>query len=65
MVVLGLVERLTDLIDIRKDDLGLALAADHLPRRGRSFANRLQKQTIKSGAMQEQKDIVDPDGVAF
>ena len=35
LVVLGLVERLADMIDIRKDDLGLALTAERLPRRGR------------------------------
>ena len=28
LVVLGLIERLADLIDVRKDDLGLALAAE-------------------------------------
>jgi len=40
LVVLGLLERLADLIDIRKDDLGLALMAEQGPRRGRSFAAR-------------------------
>ena len=61
LVVLGLVERLADLIDIRKDDLGLALAAEQLPRRGRSFAASLQKRKNKS----EKKDVVDPDGASF
>ncbi|WP_370677297.1 helix-turn-helix domain-containing protein [Pleomorphomonas sp. PLEO] len=65
LVVLGLVERLADLIDVRKDDLGLALAAEQLPRRGRSFAARLQKQKATSGAAREEKDVVDPDGAAF
>ena len=69
LVVLGLVERLADVIDIRKDDLGLALTTEHLPRRGRSFATRLRKQKAKgsaaSGVAQDQKDVVDPDGVSF
>lgn len=65
LVVLGLVERLADLIDVRKDDLGLALAAEQLPRRGRSFAARLRKQQAKSGPAREEKDVVDPDGAAF
>ena len=65
LIVLGLVERLADLIDVRKDDLGLALAAEHLPRRGRSFAARLRKQPSRSGAAQDQEDIVDLDGVGF
>lgn len=65
LVVLGLVERLADLIDVRKDDLGLALAAEQLPRRGRSFAARLRKQKAKSSPAREEKDVVDPDGAAF
>ena len=65
LIVLGLVERLADLIDVRKDDLGLALAAEHLPRRGRSFAARLRKQQSRSGVAQDQEDIFDPDGVGF
>lgn len=44
LVVLGLLERLADLIDVRKDDLGLALATENGPRRGRSFAAKLRKQ---------------------
>lgn len=65
LVVLGLVERLADLIDVRKDDLGLALAAEQLPRRGRSFATRLQNQKTKQKGTQEQEDAVDPDGASF
>lgn len=63
LVALGLIERLADLIDVRKDDLGLALAAEQLPRRGRTFANRLKKQKAKPASVPE--DVVDPDGVAF
>ncbi|WP_158933190.1 helix-turn-helix domain-containing protein [Acidisphaera sp. S103] len=65
LVVLGLVERLGDLIDVRKDDLGLALATEHLPRRGRSFATRLRKQKAKSGAAHDGEDVVDPEGASF
>jgi transcriptional regulator with XRE-family HTH domain len=65
LVVLGLVERLADLIDVRKDDLGLALAAEQLPRRGRSFAARLRKQHAKSGMLEDQGDAIDPDGASF
>ncbi len=65
LVVLGLVERLADLIDIRKDDLGLALIAERLPRRGRSFAARLRKRKAGDGATLEGADVVDPDGAAF
>ncbi len=65
LVVLGLVERLADLIDIRKDELGLALAAEQLPRRGRSYASTLKRQKAKSEATPDNRDAVDPDGVAF
>lgn len=60
LVVFGLVERLGDLVDIRKDDLGLALDAERLPQRGRSSASKRVKQT-KDGA----HDDTDQDGVAF
>lgn len=65
LVVLGLLDRLADLIDIRKDDLGLALATEHGPRRGRSFAARLRKQKARSETAQERQDVVDPDGASF
>jgi transcriptional regulator with XRE-family HTH domain len=66
LVALGLIEKLADLVDIRKDDLGLALTSERLPRRGRSFAATLRKQERqddKSG--KDEPDDVDPDGVAF
>lgn len=66
LVVLGLVERLADLIDIRKDDLGLALASEQLPQRGRTYAAKLRKQNARaSEATVGERDIVDPDGVTF
>ena len=65
LVVFGLLERLADLVDIRKDDLGLALAAEHGPRRGRSFAARLKKQKAQTEETQDSQDVVDPDGASF
>ncbi len=65
LVVMGLVARLADLIDIRKDDLGLALAAEQLPRRGRSFATTLRRQKAREESPQDGADVVDPDGAAF
>lgn len=65
LVVLGLVERLADLIDIRKDDLGLALADEQLPRRGKSFATTLRRQKVREKSPQDGTDVVDPDGAAF
>lgn len=50
---------------LREDDLGLALAAEHLPRRGHSFAVRLRAQKAKPGAAQDRKDVVDINGVSF
>ncbi|ADU13832.1 helix-turn-helix domain-containing protein [Asticcacaulis excentricus] len=47
LVVLGLLGRLSDLIDIRKDDLGLALTVVQGPRRGRSFATRLKIRRLR------------------
>ncbi|WP_213503886.1 helix-turn-helix domain-containing protein [Novosphingobium decolorationis] len=65
LVALGLIERLTDLVDVRKDDLGLALAGERGPRRGRTFAARLKSQKAKSSKGEGQQDIIDPDGAAF
>ncbi|MER2534372.1 MAG: helix-turn-helix transcriptional regulator [Rhizobiaceae bacterium] len=65
LVVLGLLERLADLIDIRKDDLGLALTAKQGPLRGRSFAARLKKQKTRTEEKQDRQDVVDPDGASF
>lgn len=66
LVALGLIERLADLIDTRKDDLGLALAAEQLPRRGKSFAAKLRRQETQGRkTQQDAADVVDPDGAAF
>lgn len=65
LVVLGLVERLADLIDVRKDDLGLALSNERLPQRGKSFATRIREQKAKSDPTRALDDVVDPDGASF
>lgn len=65
LVVLGLVDRLADLIDIRKDDLGLALTAERQPRRGRSFATTLRRQKAKGKMAEKHPDVIDPDGASF
>lgn len=66
LVALGLIEKLADLVDIRKDDLGLALTSEHVPQRGRSFATTLRKQKRQNDKPQrDEPDTVDPDGVAF
>ena len=58
--MLGLLERLADLIDVRK-----ALAVEHGPRRGRSFAARLRRQKAQTEEQQDRGDVVDPDGASF
>ena len=65
LVVLGLLERLADLIDIRKDDLGLALMSEQGPRRGRSFAARLKRQEAQVEGHHDRQNVVDPDGTSF
>jgi hypothetical protein len=64
--MLGLIERLADLVDIRKDDLGLALTSERIPKRGRSFAATLRKQERQDDEPhRDGPGTVDPDGVAF
>lgn len=66
LVALGLVERLADLIDIRKDDLGLALTSEQLPQRGKTFAAQLRRQKPRDhGEPDDERDVLDPDGAAF
>ena len=65
LVVLGLLDRLADLIDIRKDDLGLALAAERQPRRGRTSATTLRRQQDKDKAAHGRTDVIDLDGASF
>lgn len=66
LVALGLVERLADLVDIRKDDLGLALTAEQSPRRGKTFAAQLRQQRPRDReGPDNEMDVLDPDGAAF
>lgn len=65
LAVFGLVERLSDLIDIRKDELGMALDAERMPRCGRSSINALRRRPRKGEAIREEASCSDQDGVAF
>lgn len=66
LVSLGLVEKLADLVDIRKDDLGLALTSERTPQRGRSFAASLRRRKrTDDKAEQAEPGDVDPNGMAF
>jgi transcriptional regulator with XRE-family HTH domain len=64
LIVLGLAERLGELIDIRNDELGLALTDRSLPQRGRSSqAARWRRRG--EGGVSSVGDASDDDGVAF
>ncbi|MBD3729257.1 MAG: helix-turn-helix domain-containing protein [Sphingomonadales bacterium] len=65
LVVFGLIERLADLIDARKDELGMALDAERLPRRGRSSAGTRRAGSRQSQSHGSEGDDTDQDGVAF
>jgi transcriptional regulator with XRE-family HTH domain len=65
LVVLSLVDRLADLVDIRKDELGLALAVEQLPQRGRSSVTALRKRNSKLIKGSSTIGVVDQDGVGF
>lgn len=57
LVALGLIARLGDLVDIRHDELGLALTVEQGPRRGRAAKKRKAPKKAVGG--------IDPDGAAF
>ncbi|AXB80715.1 helix-turn-helix domain-containing protein [Novosphingobium sp. P6W] len=66
LVALGLIDRLVDLVDVRNDELGLALAAEKLPQRGRTFASTLRRQKKKGETNSAFGGAeVNPEGVAF
>jgi len=66
LVALGLIERLADLIDIRHDEIGLALTAEKLPQRGRTYAATLRRQQKREAASTPTgSHTIDPEGVAF
>ena len=61
LVVLGLIARLSDLLDLRHDELGLALTDQQAPQRARP---RRSAGKAKSGA-DKKLSATDPDGAAF
>ncbi|MCL4672453.1 MAG: helix-turn-helix domain-containing protein [Sphingomonadaceae bacterium] len=65
LVVFGLIDRLADLIDARKDELGMALDAERLPRRGRSSAGTRRTGSRQGQSLGNETDETDQDGVAF
>lgn len=65
LVVLGLIEQMAGLIDIRNDDLGLALAGQQTPKRGRNVGSMHRRKRAVGTGLAATEDIVDPDGAAF
>jgi transcriptional regulator with XRE-family HTH domain len=65
LVVFGLIDRLADLVDARKDELGIALDAKRLPRRGRSSAGTRRAGSKQSQSLGNEGNDTDQDGVAF
>ena len=65
LVALGIGDRLADLIDIRKDDLGLALSSEQVPQRGKTFSAKLRRLALDRHDQENERDILDLDGVAF
>ena len=61
LFVLGLIARLSDLLDLRHDELGLALTDQQTPQRARP---RRSAGKAKSGA-DKKLSATDPDGSAF
>ena len=65
LVVLGLIERLGDLIDIRKDSVGLSLVPTYIPKRGKSYAAALRQQKRNEDKGLKVANRIDPDGMGF
>lgn len=61
LVALGLIKRLGELVDIRSDDLGLALAVEQTPQRASDPRTRPGKSTRSS----KKAGRVDPEGAEF
>lgn len=64
LIVLGLAERLRELIDIKNDELGLALTDHSLPQRGRS-SPAARRHSRGEGDVGSAGDVSNEDGVAF
>ena len=65
LVVFGLTDRLADLVDARKDELGMALDAQRLPRRGRSSTGTRRAGSRKNQSLENESNDTDQDGMAF
>lgn len=65
LVVLGLADRIADLIDLRKDEVGLSLVTERQPKRGRTFAATQARHKGQPQRDEGTSDVVDPDGAAF
>ncbi|MCL4713472.1 MAG: helix-turn-helix domain-containing protein [Hyphomonadaceae bacterium] len=62
LLALGLIARLGDLLDIRKDELGLALTAERTPQRARAPKSRGK---AKKAVTKKTPGASDPEGAAF
>ncbi|NML06790.1 helix-turn-helix transcriptional regulator [Sphingomonas sp. G-3-2-10] len=65
MVVFGLNERFADLLDVRHDDLGLALSNERLPQRGRRRSTTVRPPEGDKGSASPEPSDTDSDGLAF
>lgn len=64
LIVLGLTDRLAELIDVRSDELGLALTDQDLPQRGRNSPAARRRKRGENEVSAQAGDS-DDDGVAF
>ncbi|WP_287398319.1 helix-turn-helix transcriptional regulator [Sphingomonas sp.] len=65
MVVFGLNERFADLLDVRHDDLGLALSNERLPQRGRRRSTKIPRQQGDKDSASPEGGDSNADGLAF
>jgi transcriptional regulator with XRE-family HTH domain len=65
MVVFGLNERFADLLDVRHDDLGLALSNERLPQRGRRRSTTTPRQKGDTDPASPEGGDSNADGMAF
>ena len=66
LLALGLVDRLAELFDLRNDALGLAIAAERAPKRGRSStATRKPSGNVGGSTRPSVDEGIDPEGMAF
>lgn len=65
LVVFGLAERLADLLDVRHDDLGLALSNERLPQRGRRRSTTILRHQGDTDPASAEEGDTNSDGLAF